>query len=102
MGFSFQLLFPEKGEFNMGNKKDDVKVKGALKIKTMTITNFPKDTEDADVEKLVKGVGSIESFRKAYNLDKMRAKQFTFPVLDDDVKKLLDPKKWPSGVCCRA
>ncbi len=46
-----------------GNKKDDVKVKDATKIKTMTVTNITKDTEDADVEKLLKSVGSIESLR---------------------------------------
>ncbi len=48
------------------------------------------------------GVGSIENFRKAYNLDKMRTKQFTFQVLDDDVEKFLDPEKWSCGMCCRA
>ncbi len=68
----------------------------------MAVTNITKDPEDADVEKLVKGIGSIESFREAYTLDKMRTKQFTFPVLDDDVETFVDPEKWPSGVCCRA
>ncbi len=80
-GFQFSAAFSRKLRV-MENKNDDVTVKGALKVKTMAITNITKDTEDADIEKLVKGVGSIESFRKAYNLDKMRTKQFTFQVLD--------------------
>ncbi len=68
-------------------------MKGVPKIKTVTVTNITKDTEDADIEQPVKDVGYIENFRKAYNLDKMRAKQITFQVLDDDVEKFLDPEK---------
>ena len=78
----------------MGNKKEGVrKVKGAPQVKA--------DMEDAEVEKFVKDIGSIESFRKAYNLEKMKTKQYTFQVLVGDAQKFLDPDMWPEGVCCR-
>ncbi len=49
----------------------------------------------------LKDIGSVESFRKAYNLKKMKTKQFTFQVLVDDIHTFLDPDKWPGGVCYR-
>ncbi len=77
------------------NKKDGVSsVKGAPKVKTLAVTNITSDTDDNEVEKLVKYIGSVERFRKAYYLEKMKTKQFTFQVLVDDVHTFLDPDKY--------
>ncbi len=80
------------------NNKDGVSsMKGATKLNTLAVTNITSDTDEKEVDKLVKDIGSIESFRKAYNLEKMKTKQFTFLVLDD-VHTFLDPYKWHEGV----
>ena len=101
-GFSYQASYAKKLRV-MGKKSDNnIKVKGAPQVRTLAETNITKDTLDENVEKLVKRIGPVESFRKAYNLDKMRTKQFTFQVLEKDMVTFLDPDKWPSGVCCRA
>ena len=75
----FQLPSAHKKKLRvMGKKKNnESSVKGAPKVKTLAVTNITSDTEDDQVEKLVKEIGHIESFRKAYNLDKMKTKQFT-------------------------
>jgi hypothetical protein len=83
------------------NNHDLHNVKGAAGLSTLAVTNIDKDCDDLDVENLVKGVSDIQSFRKAYNLEKMRTKQVTFCVPRDQEKVFLDPSKWPVGVCCR-
>ena len=86
----------------MGKKQmENSKVKGAPKTKVLAVTNITKETEDKDVEEMVMKVGSVTSFRKAYNLEKMHTKQFTFQVPVSDIEQFLDEDKWPSGVCCR-
>lgn len=85
----------------MGKKGENSGVKGAPQTKTLAVTNFTTDTKDEDVETLVKDVGNILNFRKAYNLEKMKTKQFTFQVLLNVVDTFLDGDKWPLGVCCR-
>ncbi len=100
-GFQYQSAY-QKNLRVTGNKVDGVSnIKDAPKVKTLAVTNTTSDTYDKEFEQLVKDIGSIESFRKAYNLEKMKTKQFTFQVLLNDVHTFLDPDKWPESVYCR-
>jgi len=99
-GFQFQRVQRRK-QMVLGKNSSHGGVKAAPQTKTLALTNITCDTSDDDVEKFVKSVGSTLSFRKAYNLEKMHTKQFTFLLLQKDVETFLDADKWPVGVCCR-